>query len=383
MKIHLHRNATTTPRQRTYIQQSGKGERALAKELGVSRDTVRRWKKKDSTTDGSHTPANLPTTLDPATETVLVELRQLLWLPLDDLLRLGREFLKPDLSRSALERCLKRNGMSNLAAMKAEQLGEEPQPAPKTFKDYQVGFVHVDIKYLPQLPEEDRRRYLYVAIDRASRWVYLEVRADRKQRSARAFVANLIQAAPFGLTHLLTDNEACFTDRLNQPTGESSGKHPVDQLCAAHGIEHRLIPPRHPQTNGMVERFNGRITEVLAAVHIRNREELEQTLNHYRRLYNHHIPQKALNGKPPVEVLKATYEAEPDRFHRVPRNQPRPDTYVTSISSDGSGGLIVEKCSSKMNSFTGTISTSNCRTTKIELGIAEQQGEEEAQNQTN
>lgn len=327
MKVDLHANATTTPRIREYIQQSSKGERALAKELGIARDTVRRWKKKDSAADGSHKPENIQTILDPATETVLVELRQLLWLPLDDLLRLGREFLKPDLSRSALERCLKRNGVSNLAQLKADQLGEEPQPAPKTFKDYQVGFVHMDIKYLPQLPEETKRRYLYVAIDRASRWVDFEVRADRKQRSARAFVANLIQAAPFRITHLLTDNEAAFTDRLNQPTGEPSGKHPVDQLCTAHGIAHRLIPPRHPQTNGMVERFNGRITEVLAAVHLRNREELERTLNHYRRLYNHHIPQKALNGKTPVEVLKAIYKAEPDRFHRVPRNQPRPDTY--------------------------------------------------------
>jgi len=238
---------------------------------------------------------------------------------------LGQEFLKPDLSRSALERCLKRHGVSDLKAMKAEQLGEDAQPPKKAFKDYQVGFVHVDIKYLPKLPEETQRRYLYVAIDRASRWVYLEVRADRKQRSARAFVANLIQAAPFRITHLLTDNEAAFTDRLNQSTGEPSGKHPVDQLCAAQGVAHRLIPPRHPQTNGMVERFNGRITEVLAAVHLRNREELEATLTHYRRLYNHHLPQKALNGQAPVEFLQSKCQEKPERFKRPVRKLPRPE----------------------------------------------------------
>lgn len=200
MNVRLHANATTTPRIRQYIQESPKGERALAQELGLSRDTIRRWKKRDATTDGSHIPKRVRTTLDPATETVLVELRQLLWLPLDDLLRLGREFLKPDLSRSSLERCLKRNGVSNLAQVQAEQLGETPRPARKTFKDYEPGFVHVDIKYLPQLPEEPARRYLYVAIDRASRWVYFEVRANRQAQSAAAFVRNLIEAAPFRLT---------------------------------------------------------------------------------------------------------------------------------------------------------------------------------------
>jgi len=55
----------------------------------------------------------------------------------------------------------------------------------------------------------------------------------------------------------------------------------------------------------MVERFNGRITEVLAAVHLRNREELEAALGHYRHLYYHHTPQKAFNGQAPVDSLKA------------------------------------------------------------------------------
>jgi transposase InsO family protein len=90
--------------------------------------------------------------------------------------------------------------------------------------------------------------------------------------------------------HLLTDNDGAFTDRLNRPRQAPSGNHPVDRLCTDQGIAHRLIPPRRPQTNGLVERFNGRITEVLAAVHLRNQEELKATLSRYRRFYNHQIP---------------------------------------------------------------------------------------------
>jgi transposase InsO family protein len=37
----------------------------------------------------------------------------------------------------------------------------------------------------------------------------------------------------------------------------STENHEFDQLCQALNIEHRLIKPRTPQTNGMVERFNG------------------------------------------------------------------------------------------------------------------------------
>lgn len=33
----------------------------------------------------------------------------------------------------------------------------------------------IDVKHLPQMPDEDHKRYLFVAIDHATRWVYLEV----------------------------------------------------------------------------------------------------------------------------------------------------------------------------------------------------------------
>lgn len=58
------------------------------------------------------------------------------------------------------------------------------------------------------------------------------------------------------------------------PTGE----HVFDQLCQEFGIEHRLIKPRHPQTNCMVESFNGRIAEILRTHHLKSGEDLLRTL---------------------------------------------------------------------------------------------------------
>lgn len=70
--------------------------------------------------------------------------------------------------------------------------------------------------------------------------------------------------------------------RNMRPSRESepSGNHELDQLCKELGIEHRLIKPRTPRTNGMVERFNGRIADVLKTHRFNSREDMEQTLLH-------------------------------------------------------------------------------------------------------
>jgi transposase-like protein len=59
----LHANATTTPRTRRYIQQSGLPVRTLARELGISEVTVRRWRSRQGVADRSHTPRRLAISL--------------------------------------------------------------------------------------------------------------------------------------------------------------------------------------------------------------------------------------------------------------------------------------------------------------------------------
>ena len=103
----------------------------------------------------------------------VVALRETLLLPLDDLLAVTREFIYPKVSRSGLDRCLRRHWVSNLKALRPEENGTKPPL--KTFKAYAPGFVHVDVKYLPQMSDQDQLRYLFAAIDRATRRVYVEI----------------------------------------------------------------------------------------------------------------------------------------------------------------------------------------------------------------
>ena len=164
------------------------------------------------------------------------------------------------------------------------------------------------------MPDEDALRYLFVGIDRASRWVYVEILGEKTAANAAAFFQRLITQAPFTVQKVFTDNGQEFTDRCCA-TGERdpTGRHRFDRPCESHNIDHRIIKPRHPQTNGMVECFNGRISEVLATTHFDAAQRLEDTLSRYVRLYNHQIPQRHIA---PVQALQDWQEKRPELFKK-------------------------------------------------------------------
>ena len=324
MMIALHKRARTTPAIRAEIAASTESAKALACRFGVSEATIYKWKSRQSVQDRSHTAHRLQTTLTSAQETIVVHLRRTLLLPLDDLLAVTREFLCPDVSRSGLDRCLRRHGVGNLHALKPAT----PQEPHKAFKSYEPGYLHMDVKYLPQMQDETKRRYLFVAIDRATRWVFVAIKKDKTAASAGSFLKALHKACPLKIVKLLTDNGKEFTDRLFASRERApSGNHEFDQLCQELGIEHRLTRPRTPKTNGMVERFNGRISDVLKTNRFNSALDLEETLLRYVALYNHQLPQSALQSKTPMQAMKGWYDSQPSLFHKRPYDRPGCDSY--------------------------------------------------------
>ena len=241
-------------------------------------------------------------------------------LPLDDLLAVCREFICASVSRSGLDRCLRRHGVGNLRAL----LPATPKQPAKGFKAYEPGYVHVDVKYLPQMQDESARSYLFVAIDRATRWVFVQVKRNKTAANARAFLKALHKACPIRITKVLTDNGKEFTDRLFAPERAPSGNHEFDRLCQQLDIEHRLAKPRTPRTNGMVERFNGRIADVLRTHRFISGQDMRQTLARYVHLYNHQLPQSALHSRTPLQEMRRWYDERPELFRRQPRESNRP-----------------------------------------------------------
>ena len=169
------------------------------------------------------------------------------------------------------------------------------------------------------MADESRRRYLFVAIDRATRWVFIRIFPAKTAANARRFLRDLERACPIRIRTILTDNGKEFTDRLfGLRKRAATGAHEFDTLCAALDIEHRLTPPKSPQTNDMVERFNGRIEEVLQSHHFRSGEEPETTLHRYVWLYNQQIPQSALGSKTPLQAMKDWHSRKPALFKKQP-----------------------------------------------------------------
>ena len=248
MLIQLHSQATTTPKIRAKIQASDEPAWVLAARFGTTEQTVWKWRKRDSVQDRSHTAHRLQTTLTPAQEAVAVSLRKTLLVSLDDLLAVVREFLNPDVSRSGLDRCLRRHGVGNLRDLKVK----DARPKHSGFKAYEPGYIHIDVKYLPQMEDQTSRRYLFVAIDRATRWVFIRIYNNKTAANARRFLRDLERACPIRIRTILTDNGKEFTDRLfGLRKRIATGKHEFDRLCTELNIEHRLTPPRSPQTNGI------------------------------------------------------------------------------------------------------------------------------------
>lgn len=258
MELSLHANATTTPKIRSRIQRSRKSVAELAAEFGVSETTIRRWRGRTTVADRSHTPKHLAISLSPMEEALVCELRTRLALPLDDIVEVMQRCLNPKLSRSAIHRCLKRHGINRRP--------KPDKPAVGVFEQATVGFIHIDLKHLPALAK--RKSYAFVAIDRATRYVYVEIHPKRDAKTAAGFLKRFLADFPHSVHTILTDNGSEFTDRFavdmkRKPHDQPSGRHSFDLICAENKIEHRLTRPYHPQTNGMVERFNRRIVDAI------------------------------------------------------------------------------------------------------------------------
>src|ERR1700710_2393639 len=250
--LQIHPNARTTPVTRAEIACSGQRTGALAQRYGVSTETIRKWRKRGTADclDHSARPHHLPWKATEEERAIVCTLRRVTNLALDDLTFVISRFL-PHLNRDSIWRILKAEGLNH----RPKPASTQPAEGQGSFKDYDLGFIHIDIKHLPK-PQtangERRKRYLYVAIDRRSRSVHLAVKDDETEASAIAFLREAAGAFPFRMTHILIDNGSCFTQAFAK-------------ACAALGAQYRHTKPRSPQTNGMVERFNGRIgSEVLA-----------------------------------------------------------------------------------------------------------------------
>ncbi|CAM3027377.1 IS481 family transposase ISMdi4 [Methylobacterium mesophilicum] len=317
----LHGSATTTETVRRAIQARKESVRAAAKHYGISPTTVQKWRSRPTSTDARMGPKEPHSTvLSLEHEAVIVAFRRHTLLPLDDCLYALQTSI-PHLTRSSLHRCLQRHGISRLPEIDGDK------PKRSRAKAYPIGYFHIDIA---QVSTEQGKLHLFVAIDRTSKFAFVQLHEKATQRIAAAFPRDLVAAVPYTIHTVLTDNGIQFTD--NKPVNaEAEAKaaaywatkdgprlyrwHSFEWACEQSKIEHRLTKPRCPWTNGQVERMNRTIKDAtVKRYHYTDNDELRRHLQLFVEAYNYGHRLKTLRGLTPYEFICQTWTKEPGRF---------------------------------------------------------------------
>jgi transposase InsO family protein len=311
----LHGSATTTEAVRRAIQHSQESLRALASRYGVNQKTVAKWKKRSSVADRRTGPKEpRSTVLSIEEEAIIVAFRRHTLLPLDDCLYALQETI-PHLTRSSLHRCLQRHGIGRLPDVEGDK------PAKNKFKSYPIGFFHIDIA---EVQTAEGKLYLFVAIDRTSKFAFAQLVEKANRVKAAAFLVALIKVVPYKIHTVLTDNGIQF--RLppryaNGPTAPYA-THMFGMRCRENGIAHRFTKINHPWTNGQVERMNRTIKDAtVKRYHYDDHDQLRRHLSDFVDAYNFRSRLKTLKGLTPYEFICKRWTIEPKRFNLNPLQQ--------------------------------------------------------------
>ncbi|MCE9678139.1 phage terminase small subunit-related protein [Shewanella sp. AS1] len=244
-----HKNSTTTPEMRLFIQESELPVSQLAKVLNISEATVRKWRKRDSVDNTPNTPHHLNTTLTPLQEYVVVGLRSQLKMPLDKLLKVTQEFINPNVSRSGLARCLKRYGVSRISDIENQTVPDDYFNQLPIVQGSQIATYTLNSHTLAKtlaLPETDGDTVVQVAslsipaqltdstpssvllgIDPHSDWIYLDIYQDANTQATRRYFAHVLRHGPFHLRKLMVSNYHIFLQRFpgaEMPQGNSDAE---------------------------------------------------------------------------------------------------------------------------------------------------------------
>jgi transposase InsO family protein len=300
----MYRTARTTPlSRRTLLEKAERfGVSEAARQMGVSRQTVYRWRhRSDDLNDRPCRPRHSPRRTSAEREAALLKAR-LDW-------RWGPDRLGPlcGIPRRTAYRILRRFDMHRL-----KSLFPTPRRVFGVFEARSPGEVlQVDIKSLGSLARgggrhesfTDRRRtpagwtHAHIAIDAASRKSYLELRSGLGRLDTTAFIRRAVahfDASGVQVRRVLTDNGPGYLRTFSE-------------ACAALGIRHTRTRSRHPWTNGRVERFIGTIQRecLYAGVVWTSDEERRYAIAQWLAFYNAQRPHTALGGLSPEQWLRA------------------------------------------------------------------------------
>ncbi len=283
------------------------GVSQAARNVGVSRNTVYRWRRRSGElADRPCRPHHSPRRTSFEREAALLVARWK-W-------RWGPDRIGPmtGIPRRTAYRILRR-----FHAHRLRDLFPVPRPVRGRFVVSEPGeVIQIDIKSLGRLLRGARHdrigtgkarvgrsnlapgvgyQHLHVAVDAASRRTYTELREGLGAADCAAFIRGVVahfDAAGVRVHRLLTDNGTGY-------------KRVFGETCAALGIRWTRTRPYHPWTNGRAERFIGTLQRECLYEDFSGDEARRYAIDRWLAFYNSDRPHTALGGLSPERWLRA------------------------------------------------------------------------------
>ena len=267
----------------------------LSARHGIARPVLSRWWVRYQARDlaglapRSRRPHRSPTRHTPAVLVAIDAARDFGW-------GVGRIADELGVGHGTVQRALESSGRNRL-----------PRPARRPVQRYEKTrpgeLLHLDLKYLPQLG--NRPEFEYAAIDDFSREAAAQIAGERSTVAATRFLELVLAQLPYRVDAVMTDNDMMFTMRYAYYSTRLTR---FEQALKSAGIEHRLIRPRSPESNGKVERFIKTIDdECYRIVEPRTSRARVGALQLFLEYYNHARPHQSLGGESPVSRRDAYF----------------------------------------------------------------------------
>jgi len=308
MKIHLHKNATTTPAHRAFIQNHPNLSVAhLAEKIGVSMTTVRRWRKRSSVFDLPHTPNRVNKVLSPVDEVKIILCRLATRAGLDDLHKIVESFLGIDCSRASLNRCLKRYYISKLPLLS--------QAVPYDLKDYTGTYFYYSCFRISDFIDSASPVCLHTLLDCSFRNFNAELSI-----SGPDFLSRHIREFPLRVLGIIYQDPVVLTPDVD--SGNLLHQNVmVESLCRSHKITAHHLEIQHPKTIQKLKK---------ACASLKNADSKAswtfpwlsnaEFAGHIAQ-YNTRFTLGALKQQTPYQALKSHHTHFPNSFRQKPKVQ--------------------------------------------------------------
>lgn len=186
------------------------------------------------------------------------------------------------------------------------------EPKPRKKKNRRKGF-------LPQKPgdliqmdtvsifADGIKRYIFTAIDISTRFTFAYAYKSNSSAHGSDFLDKLLNVAPFVIRRIQTDNGSEFLKYF-------------EQACEERGLVHFFNYPKHPESNGYLERFNRTIQDQFVSQYINivdDTGDFNRELMKYLIWYNTEKPHRGIGSLPPLRYYLNNFIPTPQKSNML------------------------------------------------------------------